>query len=131
MAVIADITNGEAGSSVRSKLNSVIGRQNLGVVPVETIIAGTTHTLVPANAGAVLIFTSGSAVTLTIEDNATQAVLAKSVTTIIQAGAGVVTVTAGSGVTLNGDPKTGGQHKAVSIYQRAAVDTWQILGGVA
>lgn len=98
-------------------------------VSAERIITGTTHTLEPADAGAVLICTNASAVTITIANNATQAIPARAVTTIIQAGDGTVTAVAGAGVTLNGAAATIGQHAALSLYQREALDVWQAIGG--
>lgn len=47
-----------------------------------------------------------------------------------QLGAGVVTVTAVGGVTLNGDPKTQGQYKCVALY-KSAINTWLVIGGTA
>jgi len=96
----------------------------------ERIITGTTHTLEPSDGGAVLITTSDDPVTITIAANATQALPARAVVTIIQGGDGQVKVEAGSGVTLHGFPSTQAQHTALSLYQRESLDTWQAIGGV-
>lgn len=85
-------------------------------------IAGTSYTLVAADAGALLLFTSGSAVTVTVPD----AVFAQGdVVCIRQKGAGQVTVSPGSGVTLTssgGLLSTRGQHAQIAVIFDAVND---------
>jgi hypothetical protein len=61
-----------------------------------SVIAGTSHTLDDTDAGKILVFTSASAIVLTVPAGLAAAFQCG----IIQRGAGQVTVTAGGGVTL-------------------------------
>jgi hypothetical protein len=91
-----------------------------------TTISGTSHTLVSTNNGAVLRFTSASAVTVTIPTGLGAAFSCS----IIQEGTGQITITPDAGVTRNafgGATKTAGQY-AVATLIAAASNTF-ILGG--
>ena len=74
--------------------------------------------------------TGASDVNATVPPNASVAYPVGTVITIRQAGNGVVTLVAGSGVTLNGDLKTAGQNKNISAVKLDA-NLWDIVGGVA
>ena len=74
-------------------------------------------------------YTGASDANATVPPNSSQAYPVGSVITIRQAGTGVVTATAGSGVTINGDTKTADQHKAIQLV-KIATDTWDCIGGV-
>ena len=74
--------------------------------------------------------TGASDVNATVPPNASVAYPVGTVITIRQAGNGVVTLVAGSGVTLNGDLKTAGQDKNISAV-KLDTNLWDIVGGVA
>jgi hypothetical protein len=92
-----------------------------GRVVLKTI-AGTSYTLVAADAGALLLFTNGSPVTVTVPD----AVFAQGdVVCLRQKGAGQVTMSPGAGVTLTssgGLLSTRGQHAQIAVIFDAAND---------
>jgi hypothetical protein len=48
---------------------------------------------------------------------------------VVQAGAGQVAINDETGVTLIGDPKTGGQDQAVYLVHQEE-NTWRVIGGV-
>ena len=77
--------------------------------------------------------TNGSANTLSIPLNSSVAFPVGTVIVIMQGGAGVTTVDAVSGVTLNGVDNGGGamsgQYKAVYII-KIATDTWMVVGAI-
>lgn len=76
--------------------------------------SGTTYTLASSDNGKVLVFTNGSAVTVTIPSGFPVGYNCS----IVQYGAGQVTVSAGSGVTLRlrtSANKTGGQYAVASL----------------
>ena len=92
MTAIATIGNGEAGSSVRTKLNAVIGAVNVSGNPqtgAYTVAASDDLDMVPV--------TSASGVNVTLPNDLPVGFS----TTIVQMGAGAVTFVAGSGATLN------------------------------
>jgi len=95
---------------------------------------GTTYTLVIGDAGDLVTMDNSSANTLTIPPNSSVAFATGTQIDIINKGAGVTSVTGGSGVTLNGvSTGTGAlnaQYAAVSIV-KIATDTWLMLGAHA
>jgi hypothetical protein len=96
-----------------------------GAVPSVRTVAGTTDTLLSADAGNVVAYTSATAVTLTVPAG----LPATFQTLLIQRGAGAITVTA-SGTTINnpdGSLVTAGQYSEVSLVA-TALNTY-ILGG--
>lgn len=116
-------TNIGAGAVTRAKLGP-------RTVNAQT---GATYTLVLADRNAVVTMDNGSANTLTIPLNATAAFATGSQVDIIRLGAGVTTVDALAGVTLNG--VNGGQTTILTRYAPAtlikvATDTWVLFGDV-
>lgn len=97
--------------------------------PVVTTISGTTHSLVSTNASDTLRFTSGSLVTVTINDVLTNAEYVN----CIQDGAGKVKFVAGSGVTLQSPVgatvQTSVQYGWCSII-RIAAGTYRLIGNL-
>lgn len=93
--------------------------------------SGTTYTLVITDAGALLIFTNATAVTLTVPTFATVAFEAGNRIDILQYGAGKVTV-AGAGFTVNATPSLGlrAQYSAASLVN-LGTDSWVLLGDLA
>ncbi len=101
--------------------------------PTQTDIAGTTHTFTLANEGQIVASQSGSATVFTIPLNTTAAFAVGSIIGIEQHGAGVLTVTATAGVTLNG---VDGASEAVTVRWGAAAirkistNGWVIIGAI-
>lgn len=125
-----------AVSAVSSNTDITIDGNGTGGVTagkrVKNAQTGTTYTLVLADAGKVITMSNGSAQTLTIPPNSSVAFPVNCQIDIINKGAGVTSVTGGTGVTLNGvSTGTGaldGQYKAVTIIKDAA-DAWIMMGG--
>ena len=81
--------------------------------------SGTTYALTVDDNGRVIVFTNGSAVTLTIPSGLGVGFSCS----VVQYGAGQVTVSAGTGVTLRlrtSSNKTGGQYAVVSLLSVVA-----------
>jgi hypothetical protein len=89
-------------------------------------VAGTTDTILAADNGNVVRYTSASAVTVIIPAS----LGANFTCTLIQWGGGQVTVNPDTGVTRNSEDaqyKTGGQYAAVDLFAVAADTFW--MGG--
>ena len=104
-----------------------------GIVPIRTLTA-TSHTLELADTGAILETTGSSAVTVTIPPAAAVPFETGTLINITQVGAGVTTVAAAPGVTLNG--VTGGAVALAGPWAGAALtrrgaDAWVIQGALA
>jgi hypothetical protein len=98
-----------------------------------TVISGTSHTATLANSYGYLSFTNGSAITFTIPPQASVAWADGVTIAWEQSGAGVITITAGAGVTINsrgGLVASAGQF-AVGQLKRTALNTWTLIGDVA
>lgn len=94
--------------------------------PAITTVSTSSYTLNNDNNGKIIVFTNGSAVTLTIPAGLT----ANFTCSLVQYGAGQVTVAAGSGVTLRlrgSTNKTGGQYAIASLL--SVVTNEYILAG--
>lgn len=95
--------------------------------------AGTSYTLVLADAGSGVRMSNAAAITLTIPTNALVAFPIGTVVLVRQVGAGQVTVS-GAGVTINVPAgflaKTAGQHAAAELHKVAA-DEWDLRGNLA
>lgn len=91
-------------------------------VPRYVTVAGTTLTLTEEHRGARIIFTSGSAVTVTVPDTLEAGFMAS----FVFLGAGTVTFT---GADLGGTT-SGGQNKA-AMLERLPTGDWFLSGGVA
>lgn len=100
-------------------------------LPTVRTITGTTGTLVPSDAGNIVLCTSASAVSLSIQFDASGAWPAAAAVTVIQQGAGVVTIADGSGITVNVfsglTKELRGQYAAASLI-RTASDTFTLAG---
>lgn len=88
---------------------------------------GTTYTLLASDAGKQVTMTNASASTLTIPPSATTTFATGVRIQVIQLGAGIVTLTAGSGVTIiqPAVPLTMAQYQ-VATLTKIAVDTWTV-----
>jgi len=94
---------------------------------------GTTYTFVLADAGKMVTFANGSAQTITVPPNSAVAFTVG--TQIILQGilAGVVTLVAGAGVTVNSKDAAlaiDGQWAAVTLI-KTATDVWSLIGALA
>jgi len=105
----------------------------LGIVQVRALI-GTAHTLELIDTGSILETTGASAVTITIPDEATVPFAIGTLINLTQAGAGVATVEAAAGVSLNGITAGSAalevQWSGVALTKRGA-DAWIIQGALA
>lgn len=115
----ADVGADPAGSS-NTVARTIPSRQN----------AGTAVTLAVADMGAVVEFTAGTAVTVTIPAAATLDLGTDVWVGLYQQGAGQVTVAGAAGVTLrtpNG-ARTAKQYSEVSVRRRGSTDIWVVSG---
>jgi hypothetical protein len=104
-----------------------------GVVRIRTLTA-TDHTLEAVDLGSIVETTGSSAVTVTIPDEATVAFETGALVNVTQVGAGVATVLAVAGVSLNGvvggSVALIGQWSGAALTKRGA-DAWVIQGALA
>ena len=104
-----------------------------GVVRIRTLTA-TSHTLDASDLGSIIETTGSSAVTVTIPDEATVAFEIGTLINFTQVGAGVATVGAAAGVSLNGvvggSVPLSGQWSGAALTKRGA-DAWVIQGALA
>lgn len=125
MTSIAQIANGESGSSVRTKLNAV-----LDAVNVSGRTATAAFSLASTDDLDVVYVNSASTVTCTLPNS-----LAAGFTcTVVQLGAGVVTFSAEAGGSRNSRGalySTAGQYAMASVLVRAntGTDAAWIIGG--
>ena len=104
-----------------------------GIVPIRTLTAAA-HTLEVIDTGCIIETTGSSAVTITIPSEASVPFEIGALINITQIGAGIATVAASTGVSLNG--VTGGsialdgQWSGVALVKRGA-DAWVIQGALA
>lgn len=90
------------------------------------------YSLVLADAGKLVEISNGSANTLTVPLNSSQAFPVGTQINFVQTGAGQTTITPDSGVTINGTPtlKLRAQWSSVTLIKRAT-DTWLAIGDLA
>ena len=104
-----------------------------GVVRIRTLTA-TSHTLELVDLGSIIETTGSSVITVTIPDEATVPFEIGTLVNITQVGAGVTTVTAAAGVSLNGildgSISLDGQWAGAALVKRGA-DAWVIQGALA
>lgn len=104
-----------------------------GIVPIRTLTV-TAHALDLTDAGRILETTGASSVTVTIPAEASIPFETGTLINITQIGAGVATVTAAAGVSLNGVPggsvALAGQWSGVALTKRGA-DAWIVQGALA
>ena len=104
-----------------------------GIVRIRTLTA-TSHTLEAVDLGSIIETTGSSAVTVTIPPEATVPFETGSLINLTQVGAGVATVTAAAGVSLNGvvggSVALDGQWSGAALVKRGA-DAWIIQGALA
>lgn len=108
---------------------AVLALQLASSAVILATVAGTTYTLVLADAGKEIETTSASAVSVTIPPNSSVAFPVGTTLAVRQAGAGQVTMVAGAGVTLR-QPyglKTATQWSTIALLKRAT-DEWVVSG---
>ena len=92
---------------------------------------GTTYTLVIGDRGLLVSMTNASANTLTIPTNASVAFAVDTVILVKMGGAGPTTISAATGVTLNGtsagSADISGQYKWAGL-RKSAIDAWELFG---
>jgi hypothetical protein len=109
---------------------AMYGAQNPATVRTVT---GTSYALTAADENAVLLFTNGSAITVTLPADADAAYPVGGGTEFHQDGAGQITFVAGSGATLNargGLSTTVGQYSIAGVRKKAS-DTFGLAGDLA
>ncbi len=98
------------------------------------IQVGTTYTFALTDSAVIssgtiaVTLNNASSIAATVPPNSTVAFPVGTLINLVQLGAGVVTVTAGAGVTVNGEVVSQGQYMSMSIL-KVATDTWVCLGG--
>jgi hypothetical protein len=103
-----------------------------GIIEAQTRIAGqnpksASYTYALTDAGRLVVVTNAAAVTLTVPPNASVAFPVDTLLMAGQGGAGVITLTPGSGVTINGRGgalKTAGQYATATLWQQATNVWW-------
>ena len=104
-----------------------------GIVPIRTLTA-TAHTLEATDLGRIIETTGSSVVTVTIPTEATVPFETGTLINITQIGAGVATIAAAPGVSLNGitggSVPLDGQWSGAALTKRGA-DAWVIQGALA
>lgn len=94
----------------------------------------TSYSLVAADNGKTKQCNNASAITVTIPANATTAIDVGVTVNLMQYGAGAVTITAASGVTLNGVSAGSGdiatQYRDIVTLTKIATDEWLAFGGI-
>ena len=104
-----------------------------GIVTIRTLTA-TAHTLELADTGAILETTGSSAVTVTLPAEASVPFETGTLINVTQVGAGVATIAAAAGVSLNGvsggSVALDGQWSGVALVKRGA-DAWTVQGALA
>lgn len=93
----------------------------------QRVVAGTTDTLSASDNDRTIVYTSASAVAVTVPAGLGSAFECM----ILQDGAGQVTLTAGAGVTINNRnafTKTAAQYAAISLVARATADNYVLAG---
>ena len=92
---------------------------------------GTTYTLAIGDRGLLVSMTNASANTLTIPTNSSVAFAVDTVILVKMGGAGTTTISAATGVTLNGtsagSADISGQYKWVGL-RKSATDAWELFG---
>ncbi len=103
------------------------------VIPAQdSVVAGTTYTLVLQDDGLWKRCTNGSAVTITIPPNSTVPLPVNSSIIFSQDGAGQVTLAAGAGVTLHSAGAklaSAAQYAVIQIFQNSA-NVWSVFGNL-
>ncbi|HSW66196.1 MAG TPA: hypothetical protein VLI54_03605 [Bacillota bacterium] len=123
------VTSAKLESAVQTKLAAIDTLPQVA----STTQAGTSYTLVLADASTAVEFSSGSAVTVTVPSNSTAAFPVGTVIELLQYGTGTLTVAAGGGVTIrsaNNLLSARTQYSVLSLRKRAT-NEWVLAGDLA
>ena len=122
------ITSSDSNGSLTLDAN---GTGAVNVIRTVNAQTGTTYTMVLTDGGKIITSSNASAQTITIPPNSSVAFPIGTQIEVYNLGAGITSVTGGSGVTLNGvSTGTGAlnaQYSAVSCF-KIATDTWLMAG---
>lgn len=121
----------QSGATVETSVQAIANLASTGMAVTQQ--SGTSYALLIGDAGTKVQFTNGSAIALTIPTNASVAFPIGTNIIIMQSGAGVVTVNAAGGVTLNSylnKVSTAGQF-AQATLTKDATNTWSLVGTLA
>jgi hypothetical protein len=121
---------GNIGDLTAAQAKTVLAITDSDVAKPVTTQAGTAYTAVAGDANSYIRFTNGGTITFTIPPNSSVAYAIGTEITFEQAGAGLLSVAAGAGVTINsraGDLTLAGQY-AVAAMKKVGTDTWTLTG---
>jgi hypothetical protein len=121
------------GAAALLALADVDARARTAIHAVPSAIAGTAYTFVLGDAYGYKQTTNADATALTVPPNSAEPFAVGTVIAIRQKGAGLATLVAGGGVTLNsrgGLLASAGRHAGFQIKQ-VAIDEWDVWGDVA
>ena len=128
---ISDTGNDANGETVNFSVQDVVNHTELNAQ------TGTTYTLVLGDRGKIVTMDNASANTLTIPTNASVAFATGTTIIVQQKGAGVTTIDATTGVTLQGggaSTSSGGaaisNRYSLATIIKLATDTWAIQGDI-
>jgi hypothetical protein len=123
------VSTGKLDGTVQSQLGAIDTLELVGA----TTQSGTTYTLVLADAGTAVEFTSASAITLTVPPNSSVAFPVGTVIELLQYGTGTLTVAAAGGVAIrsaNNLLSARTQYSTLSLRKRAT-NEWVLAGDLA
>ena len=123
------VSTGKLDGTVQAKLTSIDTLTRVAA----TTQAGTTYTLVLADAGTAVETTGASSVTITVPPNSAAAFPIGTIIELLQYGTGQLSVAAGAGVTIrsaNGLLSARAQYSTLSLRKRAT-DEWVLAGDLA
>lgn len=108
--------------------NSPMRWQKLGGGPQINTQAGTTYTTTIDDADGMVRCTSASAVSVTIPPNSSAPYLLSDTILFEQQGAGLLTLVAGAGVTLEGSSLVSFGTKSILCATQTVLNTWVVYG---
>lgn len=111
---------------VTSQTNPLTGGNTIPALDSMTGSVTASRNLIKEDSGQTLICTSGSAIVLTIQNDATVAWSGLNAVAAYQGGAGAVSFAAGSGVTLRGTAPTAAQYATQGVM-RVGANEWAYL----
>ena len=127
-------TNGSGGGTPISAARLQYIEDGLEAAAAPTVTAttqaGTSYTLVLADAGTAVEFTSASSVTVTVPPNASVAYATGTIIELLRYGAGTLTVAPGAGVTIRSPGSllsANSQYSSLSLRKRAT-NEWVLAG---
>ena len=128
---VSDTTNNAEGDTKTTTVQQVINHTEINAQ------TGTTYTLVLGDRGKIITMSNASANTLTIPTNASVAFATGTTIIVQQLGAGVTTIDATTGVTLQGggaSTSSGGaaisNRYSLATIIKMGTDTWAIQGDI-